>query len=1192
MNRILALAVALGACGAMTSCSQTTARRDSAARTEPEPQPGSLGLVAERQAIRSPAPRHDLAIALMDGVIEDLRPGSAAYSRAIEPAERILSEAADDAPPAIDPGRKVDPVAARKYTRAREAMLTNDLETARGLLSAAQEIDPGSARIEAALADVNARMGDRAQSALHATRAIELGDTSARVRVLAALGAEGDFDTIVRHTARAWTQSPVRDPGAKALAGIILGNTLIEQGRLSAGAEILRDALGMFDERLLSDQTWRRELIGVFTRRPELWTGVGDVLLELRLPDQALSAYSTARSLVSRTPPGLVQRRAAAHASAGRTAMSAISLLDALDEDPGALGPEVREWFTTLAQRTDLRRPIVDELITRAEDSSILRSQRARILEIALLVSEDDDRESMLKDTDPAVLSPIGAMIALENAPDPVRRAEAIINANPSIAPTIGAALTRVHADPMRAIASLDPGSPLRLTLAVQLQRADLIDPALAPSDQNASAMNPTILAQWIQALSMNERFDAADRLIGSAIEGIDTLTPGARADLVVALLQAHQTPRAVEIADRIDEIPEPTTTDLLLVARVSLTQGDPEGARSALERALALDPLDESIYEQLINLHTPGGLLESEEELQRVSRELSRAIPSAALVSLIRAGDMARQGLLEPAANTLLAANEAQPRRGIGIDLLISIWRTLDDRAADPDAMDKGIEILRDRLESDPGAIDIARSLARLLNASDRQDEALALLEDLSERFPTRAVERAHETMLRADPERMTEADELALSRLENRAGLANAIERMEIASRLDNLDEYPIDQLLPAHPTITLRPDESRRIVAILSTHLRQTDQDDDLVLGLARRARSMGVDGDAALAQIELVALAGSNGYTPESYESALRAMLESQPAGTETEPQPDLVVIAVQGLQRAGHTDDATPLLARACVVNGELVPRRVVNLATIIGRSGTVDDAIQAAEILTRAGVIAQAADAAEEGLGTSARPESETSEAQNKADLVYSAAVVAMFFERESEAMDMYRGVLALDPDHVWACNDLGYHLAERLESLDEAERLLERAHEGLPDNASVIDSLGWVRYARGILRDETDDQGNVVREGAIPLLERSLALDKGNENPTVHDHLGDARWMARDFDGAIEAWRAAEAQIGARLTELMDTETDTSDAQKRLAEQLGKIRAKLSDAALGQPPDVAPNAAGLDVPIDDRASD
>ncbi|MGM0521914.1 MAG: tetratricopeptide repeat protein [Pseudomonadota bacterium] len=74
--------------------------------------------------------------------------------------------------------------------------------------------------------------------------------------------------------------------------------------------------------------------------------------------------------------------------------------------------------------------------------------------------------------------------------------------------------------------------------------------------------------------------------------------------------------------------------------------------------------------------------------------------------------------------------------------------------------------------------------------------------------------------------------------------------------------------------------------------------------------------------------------------------------------------------------------------------------------------------------------------------------------------------------------------ILQNDPDDAMALNALGYTLADENISgrLDEAQAMIERAHELDPDNPAVMDSLGWVYYRQGEL------------ERALPWLERAYA--------------------------------------------------------------------------------------------------
>jgi Flp pilus assembly protein TadD len=73
---------------------------------------------------------------------------------------------------------------------------------------------------------------------------------------------------------------------------------------------------------------------------------------------------------------------------------------------------------------------------------------------------------------------------------------------------------------------------------------------------------------------------------------------------------------------------------------------------------------------------------------------------------------------------------------------------------------------------------------------------------------------------------------------------------------------------------------------------------------------------------------------------------------------------------------------------------------------------------------------------------------------------------------------------------------------------------MIRKASELAPDNASIIDSLGWAQYKRGKLGE------------AIPTLQ--LAAQKDPVQAEIHEHLGDALYKSgRRFEARF-AWEAA----------------------------------------------------------------
>ncbi|MFG0242441.1 MAG: hypothetical protein ACF8R9_06640 [Phycisphaerales bacterium JB054] len=175
---------------------------------------------------------------------------------------------------------------------------------------------------------------------------------------------------------------------------------------------------------------------------------------------------------------------------------------------------------------------------------------------------------------------------------------------------------------------------------------------------------------------------------------------------------------------------------------------------------------------------------------------------------------------------------------------------------------------------------------------------------------------------------------------------------------------------------------------------------------------------------------------------------------------------------------------------------------------------------------------------------------------------------------RETASLDVFRLALEYYPDHAWAANDLGYFLVERHERLDEAEMLLERAYRLKPAQASIADSLAWLRYKTGQFDDATRPDGSTA-PGAVTLLRAAVVLPGGESNPTIHDHLGDALWRSGDRERALSSWIRAQQLLFDRLVTLRDG--GRSAARDRLTAQAGLVAAKIDAARAGQQPDLPP---------------
>ncbi|WOI56375.1 tetratricopeptide repeat protein [Palleronia sp. LCG004] len=81
---------------------------------------------------------------------------------------------------------------------------------------------------------------------------------------------------------------------------------------------------------------------------------------------------------------------------------------------------------------------------------------------------------------------------------------------------------------------------------------------------------------------------------------------------------------------------------------------------------------------------------------------------------------------------------------------------------------------------------------------------------------------------------------------------------------------------------------------------------------------------------------------------------------------------------------------------------------------------------------------------------------------------LFSRAVTYERLDEWSEAEADFRAALEVNPDSPIVLNYLGYSMLERGEDYDEALSLIERAVAARPDSGFIVDSLGWGLYRLG----------------------------------------------------------------------------------------------------------------------------
>ncbi len=135
--------------------------------------------------------------------------------------------------------------------------------------------------------------------------------------------------------------------------------------------------------------------------------------------------------------------------------------------------------------------------------------------------------------------------------------------------------------------------------------------------------------------------------------------------------------------------------------------------------------------------------------------------------------------------------------------------------------------------------------------------------------------------------------------------------------------------------------------------------------------------------------------------------------------------------------------------------------------------------------------------------------------APTDADLIYDQAMVAEKLNRMDEMERLLRQLIAMKPDNQNAYNALGYSLADRKVRLEEARTLILKAVQLAPDDPFIADSLGWVEFRMGNTKE------------ASRILE---AAYKQRPDAEIGAHLGEVLWVSGQRDRAMSIWKESVA--------------------------------------------------------------
>lgn len=1196
-----ALALSLLATGPLGGC-QSAARGGSSATQR------QGRSVIESLRARAEAERKSPSIVRVDASLfpslatAELTPLSASELVPGAPARIPLHELLASSPPLATKASSVEApsedarlTAQLRYAQGRQKLLEGNAADAIADFQAATRLDPSAAELWRELGQAQFAAGRRTSAASSFRRAVELGLRDPHVLfTLARESARGDKIDEARSLLieAAKQNAPNADPALRVVVLAELAPLLTRTGHLAAAREALTPTADLPDQ-LTSPTNLRSELSELYRKRAESWQQIGDWSNRLGDADAALAAYERAALFPGSDAEAIASRRLFALLGAGRPTEAGLLLLDQVQRPDQCAGDGAISLARQLNVATNLGSQLGEAIAQVSHGSSAkwTPSQRLSLsrVEAALQVPEAAMRtrvQALTLDADgtPVVHDLVGSLPR-----EPGVRASLIseiADACPKAAPALAEAflLDGIGLDALLSRESKGTGTSL-VQAYVQAKRGRSID-GLSRIDSVSSwepkARVPAMLARCELAAS-SARWDSVQASLAS-LEA--ETTPEGRLAYATALRAAQRPARAMESLSNSDRETSGLAATLLR-ADLALRLGQPEVAADSFTHVLEIDRYDERAYEGLMTLHLPTGQKPDAERLNGTLRSLREAIPQGRVAKFLTVRNALARGSKDQVESMLMGMVRQSPPNPIALELLTGLWEApqRDPKAA----FAKPEQFLREMLTVHPDSPHVLASLARVLAAAGRVDEGETLLESSLATSPNPTLARLREHLVRDTLKDPARADQLAESRLaQSPPTIDNLVERAELQAKRGDFAAAArtLAQGLPSDATLT--SEQSAVLMSILTKAPLDAKTSRESATGIVQlfdRADSGKLLPVLQIKRLTAAAIAYSR--EPGKLADEVLRLAKAQPDVGLTAHRPVLQILDSIG-ERAATVGFLREMVVRT---SSNWRDDLAENYAFAIMLAGSEKDAEALLELATDRPSLVRWLAILNKRLRNAEGLAPGTNESYMRAEVAYAIASGMSSAGREAESEATLSLAIRFDPTHGMANNDLGYNLADRGERLDEAEQMLDRALAKEPSNANVLDSVAWLRYKRGQVRDETGADGAVVREGAISMLKRAIDLDEDGENAIMRDHLGDALWRDGQKENAIQAWREASAMIAPTLAVLAERKDDPSLTVKVIRTVAESLRSKLAAVQANAEPGIAPLAPQPQPPATPKAN-
>ena len=117
--------------------------------------------------------------------------------------------------------------------------------------------------------------------------------------------------------------------------------------------------------------------------------------------------------------------------------------------------------------------------------------------------------------------------------------------------------------------------------------------------------------------------------------------------------------------------------------------------------------------------------------------------------------------------------------------------------------------------------------------------------------------------------------------------------------------------------------------------------------------------------------------------------------------------------------------------------------------------------------------------------------------------------------DETNKAFKAYDASLKYQSDNIYVLNNYAYYLCINRKNLKKAWQMSKKAVEAEPDNATYLDTFGWILYNMG------------RPEEALTHFKRAMIYG-GKESPVILDHYAEVLFALKEYDRAMVYWNKA----------------------------------------------------------------